>query len=576
MPKLVLSGFDGLYPRTSPTLLQQNQATTAQDVKVHSGELRAWGSPTQVFAPANGAPVYSIYKIYNSVGKSSWLTWAGYVDAVLGPLADTSEVRVYYTDGTAPKKTNYAMAIGATAPYPTSWLNMGVPAPTTAPTVGIVAGSSVTAETRTYVYTYVSTFGSITEESAPSPASALITLATSNAVKVYGFATAPTANYNITAIRIYRSISGSSTGASFAFVDEIPVTPSTGVVVAAGTSSNGVAYSGSAYTDAYLAASLGEALSTSTWSPPPANLQGIVALGNGMLAGFVGNAIYFSEPYYPHAWPLAYQQTVPYNVVGLGVFSTNLVVCTDKYPVIISGSDPTNMSQEIVSLPEPCESKRSIISAELSVTYASPNGLVSIGSFDRGLVTSKLFRREEWQTYAPTTMFSQAYAGKYFGFYNSPTYGQQAMVLGQDEIIETTFQIKQATTMTLYNQSATAAHVDVKNGSLYYVNTTDNKIYQLDANSAVPQTFSWTSKRFVTPHAETWSALKVDADYSTSGSVTVTIYGDLGATVATLTVSSLDPVRVPPFRARELQVGISGAVSVRSVTLATSVPELHQ
>ncbi len=576
MPKLVLAGFDGLYPRTSPTLLRQNQATVAQDVKIHSGELRAWGSPANVFTTSNGGPVYSIYKIYNDIGQSSWLTWAGIVDAVLGPLADVSEVRVYYTDGTAPKKTNYVMAIGTTAPYPTNWLNMGVPTPATAPTVGVTTGSSVTAETRAYVYTYVSTFGSVTEESAPSPASALVTISTGNAVDISGFATAPTANYNITAIRIYRTISGSTTGASFAFVDEIPVTASTGVVVASGNSTNGVAYTGSTYKDDYLAASLGEALGTSGWGPPPAALQGIVALGNGMLAGFVGNAVYFSEPYFPHSWPLEYQQTVPFNIVGLGVFSGALVVCTDKYPVILSGADPSSMSQEVIALPEPCMSKRSIVSAELSVTYASPNGLVSIGSFDRGIVTSKLFRREEWQQFNPSSIIAQAYAGKYFGFFTSTLHGNGALVLGQDEIIETTFQIKQATTMTLFNQAADAVHVDVVNGILYYTNPTDNNVYQLDATSTSPLSYTWTSKRFMTDHANAWSVIKVDADYSTGGSVTVNISGDNGATAASVTVSSLDPVRLPAFRAREMGVSISGNVSVRSITLSTSFPELYQ
>lgn len=562
--KLTISSFDGLYPRTSPTLLALNQATVASDVNLYAGELRPWGAPVLEFSPSNGGPILSIFKVYNNAGLSTWLTWSGLIDVVLGPLADTTEIRLYYTDGVTPRKTNYALATGGAAPYPSAWRNMGVPNPAAKPTVGITSGGSLTAETRAYVYTYISTFGTVKEESGPSPASTLITVALSQAVQLSAWSTAPHSNDNITAIRIYRSIAGTATGSNYAYVDEIAVTPGTGLVVSGSTSVGGVTLTGTTYTDNLTAIQLGAALPSLTWVPPPAGLTGIISMPNGMLAGFVGNQVFFSEPFFPHAWPLAYSQTVNDNIVGLGNFGSSLVVCTVKYPYILTGSSPLSVSQEQCSLPEPCISKLSIVSDDSGVTYASPNGLVAIGPANRGVVTHKLYRRKEWQVNVPSTLFSQMYDGRYVGFYNNGS-ARQALILTGDDI----------PALATKNTAATAAFTDVTNGYLYYASSVDNLIYRIDANAASPGTLTWTSKRFLGVHGETFSAMKVDADYSTGGTVTVVLKGDDGVTQATIVVASLDPVRVPPFRSRELQIQITATVAVRSLDLATSVIELR-
>ena len=194
---------------------------------------------------------------------------------------------------------------------------MGVPAPAAAP--NLVASSSLAPnETRAYVYTYVSTFGTVKEESAPSPA-ATVTVSTSGGatVTVSGFSAAPTTGYNITHRRIYRTITGASQ-VVYSFVAEIPIATTS-------------------YVDSLSVTQLGSELQTLFWTPPPAGLKGLVAMPNGILAGFEGNQIYFSEPYYPHAWPDIYALTVDYPIVGLGVYDTTLVVLTTKFPYLISG-----------------------------------------------------------------------------------------------------------------------------------------------------------------------------------------------------------------------------------------------
>lgn len=609
MPKLKIQGFDGARPRVSSTMLGENQATQADNVKLYSGELRYWRGPSLDYNPALAPVIRSIFKIYRNT-SSAWFISTNDVDLVLGPLADTTEIRMYYTGDGTPRKTNWTMMTSGAAPYPSDYMPMGVPAPTTAPTFSVVSSSGTIAKTVAYVYTYVSTFGTVKEESAPSPASALITLTADQAAQVSGFATAPTtaSKYNITALRIYRTIDGTTTGSGYAFVTEIPVTPSTGVATA------------SSFTDSLSASQLGEALATSGWTTPPASLTGIVSMANGILAGFVGNTVYFSEPYFPHAWPVSYSLTVADNIVGLGSYGNQLVVVTERNPYLITGTHPDNMSQEKLPLLEPGVSKRSITSDQFGVTYASPNGLVAIGNAGRGNMTEALFRRDEWQQYVPSTLIGAVFDGKYVGCYTpAGTTTNRAMLLSRDDIPALSF----------LSLNATAMHVDRRNGLLYFVSALDNKIYQMDADDVNPYVFEWKSKRFVLPAGTTFSAAKVDADYDTTSassayqaqlaqqkaynqtvfsqnllgalntttvntrtvdgsimydfglpqdvrSIQAFVYGDGGALQASLTFSSFDALRLPAFRSREIQIKLSGNANVRSVSLATTVAELRE
>jgi hypothetical protein len=350
-------------------------------------------------------------------------------------------------------------------------------------------------------------------------------------------------------------------------------------------------------------------------------------MANGILAGFVGNTIYFCEPYYPHAWPINYALTVPDNIVGLGAFGSTLIVCTDKFPYAISGVTPAGMSQERVPLPEPCVSKRSIVADQYGVSYASPNGLVTVGPSTREVTTYKLFRRDEWQQYTPSTLVGTIFDNKYTGVFTSTNFtpNTQAMMLSRDDVPALCF------LNDVSRLQVTAMHVDKQNGYLYFVNSTDNKIYRHDADELNPTTYDWQSKRFVFQHGETFTCMKVDADYSatansavynarvaaiaayaasiwsytqyqtytpvntqtlngwtlngglawdypmpqTQRAIQAVVYGDDGTVVGSLSFTSFDPLRLPPFRCREMQVRLTGNANVRSFEMASTVPELR-
>ena len=608
MPYLKLEGFSGISPRTGPAMLAPNQAQTAKNVKLQSGELHPWRKSVLSYQP--GLPdVRSIYKLENSnTGGSVWLEFAVDTDVVPGPVADTSDFRVYYTDGSAPKKTNWNLATTSgtgVKPFPNASLNMGVPGPAAAPTLSSAGGSGAT-ETRAYVYTYISTFGSVLEESAPSPAATVSTYTSGATVTVSAFSAAPTtsAGYNITAIRIYRSVT-SSTSATYLYAGTVTVNPATG------------AASGS-FADNLAAASLGVALPSLYFTPPPAALQGLITMPNGILAGFVGNEVWFCEPYLPHAWPVGYMLTVGAPIVGLGVFGQTLVVCTTKQPYLITGSQPGAMSQEKVPLPEPCVSKKSITSDQFGVLYASPNGLVSIAPGTQDVISRALFTRDEWQTYIPSSMVGVIYQNMYICFYQTGATKSALILMRGDSPPLVTLDI-----------ASQAVFVTKTTADVYYISPLDNGLYQLDADPVNNMYYDWLSKLFVLPEPINFSVAKAQVDWayisdstayntlvaqitaanqaiwaagtplkSTVNSVTVNgmqvngsiltnipvqadartvqayIYANKGV-VTTTGFTGQEPVRLPAGSKEYLyEVRLTGNAPLRSFTMATSVAEL--
>jgi hypothetical protein len=292
MAGLKLQAFAGFVPRQSPYLLQDNEAQRAVNTKLYSNEIRSWQKPGILdprraftsFVPA------TIYRTLNQYGDDMWLTWADDVDVVPGPIYDTG-YPLYYTgagDG-KPKKTNATLAntgvSGIEPVYPGDYLLMGVPNPVATPTVSASGGSTgtgATAENRVYLFTYLSEFGGIVEQFGPSPTSAQVTVNPGGTVAVGNLpAAAPTGKYNITKVRIYRSVTGTNTTIFLKVAD-----------VAIGTTS---------YSDSLSATALGGSLQTAAYEPPPDGLRGLVGMANGIMDGFVGNQICFCEPFKPHA-----------------------------------------------------------------------------------------------------------------------------------------------------------------------------------------------------------------------------------------------------------------------------------
>lgn len=628
MPVIDLRNFQGEVPKMGPSNLDPNQAQRATNCRVVSGELRPLKRAVKVFAPAN-QPV-SIYRITNGA-DSRWLTFTRDTDTVASPLADVSDFRVYYSDGVKPRKTNWNLATvngtNAVGPFPVASYQLGIPNPTTAPTLALTGTGTGTAVSRAYVYTWLTTFGTLVEESGPSPAT-LINWQSGNGVTVSGLPTTAPTDTPVTGKRIYRTVTGTS-GAIYEWVAD-------------------VALATASYSDTLTDAQIpGAPLPSLTWVPPPDTLQGLISIGNGVLAGFVGNTLYFSEPYKPHAWPVQYTLTFPARIVGLGMAGAQLVVATEQFPWLVTGTAPGNMTQQPITIYEPCVSKRSIVSDLTGCLYASPNGIVGISSIIQGVITDKLIEREAWAAFNPTTMIGAIYDGRYCGFYTTPigieqsdgsssNLGGRVMVMDKaDEPIRALYThmdvagFALAPPLTFMEFYALGSYTDRQTGNLYAVNQIDNCIYQLDGDAVNNMQANWKSKRFIFASPVNMALCQVDAKYSvlddnaalnaqvaaiiaantaifsggelhgalsTSAFNTQQFNGSLlqdvpepgdvfsfqvlvyanGQLLCTYNPTDNEPMRLPSgFRSQVWEVEIAANYPVRSVTLATSMKELR-
>jgi hypothetical protein len=391
---------------------------------------------------------------------------------------------IYYTGDVTPKKTNSTLAGATPGSQPTAYLNMGVKAPTAAPSV-VRVGSGGSPQTRVYVYTNVQTFGGIEEESAPSPVSAEVLCGTGDTVTVSGFSAVPTPDYNVTKRRIYRSVTGSAV-TTFLFVTELPVATTS-------------------FSDNVAPAALGEELQTLTWDEPPSDLDGLVAHPNGFLIGFSGQDLCMSEVNAPHAWPSSYRISLNVDIVGLGVFGTSVAVMTKGYPQVVNGLTPDSMSPEKVPELEPCVSSRSIVSDSSGVMYASPNGICMISPGSAGLSTGNVMLRDDFSKFNPSTMRSAAYAGKYFGFFSQGSEYLKNGGLILDRAIP-------ATPLSLTSVQAEATYVDPETADLYFLAQNRVQKWEGDAYNEFP--FEWLSKRFIFASPANLGAMEIDANFT--------------------------------------------------------------
>lgn len=386
-------------------------------------------------------------------------------------------------------------------------------------------------ESRVYAWTWVNKEAGFEFESAPSPASATVEVRVEQSVAISGREVVPT-GYVVTHWRLYRAVSG-----VYLFVTELPV-------------------SQTSYTDSVLAESLGEELPSLTWLPPPTTLRGLINLPNGMMAGFTGRDVYFCEPYRPHAWPVQYNQTVDFPVVGLGRMDTTLAVLTTGTPYFIQGSSPDAMVVVKSDLEQACASKRSIVSTNNSVIYASPDGLVLLSSGGSRVLTEQMFTRSQWQdTFNPSSIHAYQHDMKYVAFYtNGATTGGFIFDLSTGQLI-------------LHTLYATAGYNDLQGDKLYTA-FSDRTVKIWLAGSAM--NYIWKSKKFTMPQIMGFSCAQVEAE---AYPVTAKVYSD-GTLVHTQTVASRTPFRLPVTPGRDWEFQIEGNTEVFAVLVAQSMEEL--
>ena len=538
MALIGIKGFNGMKPIVHPLRIEQGDAQLARDVRLISGALAPLRGTTTLKSTTTATP-QTIYRYGTSATETNyWLEFPGDVDVVRSPIAADQYDRLYWTDGVAPRYAPNSLIVSG-ASYPGASYLLGVPKPSTAPTItaSTAPTEAVHTESRTYVITFVSAYG---EEGPPSDASAVVSVNNTQSVTV-SIPGNPGGNRNLTLKRIYRS-SAVGSQAYFQFVAEVPIATVT-------------------YTDTKTQAQLGEVLQSQDWNPPPDALKGLRMMANGVAVGFVGNTVYMSEPNLPHAWPNEYP--IDAEIVGLGTFGQTVVVMTKTFPYMLQGVDPAAMSTTKLELRQACVAKRSIVETGDGVIYASPDGLVSIGGGGIQVVTQDTLSRDQWQTYKPDSFQAYLYNGRWHGFYNT---GSQRGVL----IFDFTGQGARMTTSALGSggaQPITAGFQDASTDKLYLAQ--GGSIVRWDDGSNLP--YLWRSKIFRSPQHVNFSVAQVRAS---AYPVVLRVYAD-GVLKLTKNVASDAHFRLPSgFKALDWYIELEASTEVTEFYMATSVAEI--
>ena len=133
--------FGGLAPQVSPRLLKDNLAQTAQDVNLDSGRLVPITEDSQTLVLSSSSRT-SIFKYTDSPER--WLQFDEDVDVVPGPIAGDTNDTVYWSGQSYPRMGRSSVIVGS-APFPSNFYRLGVPAPTAAPTVALKTPTSINA-----------------------------------------------------------------------------------------------------------------------------------------------------------------------------------------------------------------------------------------------------------------------------------------------------------------------------------------------------------------------------------------------------------------------------------------------
>lgn len=495
MAGFVVKNMGGMVPRLDPGQLPDNMAELAVDCDFRPGSVEGLRLP-QFLVSLPGAK--KAYRFPNAEGTDvAWLPLPSpYSSVVRSPLTNDTHRRVYWTNPGDPYpwwSTWQALKDGVVGPY-----ELGIAQPDPAHVLGVTATGGTPPDEipwvgRSYVYTFLNAFG---EESAPSTPSPVVEGAADGTWTISGIPTAPPAAagrqfLGVTQVRLYRTVTGLQTGASYYEVRTWDYTnappPASGVYV--DTSSD-------------LEIVDRQLLQSTNWGNPPEGLDGLVALPGGMLVGFIGNTIHFCEPYRPHAWPAIYDQSVLYDIVALAVWQQSLVVLTKGFPSTGSGNSPVNYVLTSVQVSEPCIARGSVVVDLAGVLYASQNGIILLNYYGMTNATLEEMTKNVWlERYKAETLIACRHRSQYFAI-NEDEVG--FLFDGTDK--------RMGFVDISRKHGVTAIWNDEYNGDTLML--AYGAVYLWDGSAAPLTTFHWKSKQFYSPKPLSLGAVHTVADRS--------------------------------------------------------------
>ncbi len=395
MTPIIIAGFLGEASALDPHSLPESVGVASRNQHPDSkGDGRSWHEPVTVPSVAIGPSSKTIYRLGRDIQNESerWLSWATPVSVTRGFDATDSTERTYFTGDGSPKWTNNVIGAGA-PPYPSAVRELAVPAPTVAPTATLFTdGPSGNVAPQFYVFTWVNDIG---WESAPSPASASLTVKPGAVVSLTPNNTPPVGAYGITTLRWYRSQIDSVGNVELHFLRDYPVGT-------AGQQDD--------------ARSLGEPIPSQSWLPLAATAANLTECWAQFASATVDKTVRFCEPGFIYAWPLAYEYVLANTPVASAAFQQRLVVFTKAGAEVFTGIDQGVMDQRPLAVPA-CVSQRSVQGTEYGVFWVSNDGVIYLDTQGATNLTAGAIKPEDWKaSYAPSTSFGVLWKGMYLCF----------------------------------------------------------------------------------------------------------------------------------------------------------------
>ena len=530
--------FRGANTAINPKRLAAGLGVDATNIDTSQGDLRGRRAATTVHTLVGYGSTQqeAIYRMGRETASDTayWLAFTVDVDFARSLLANDPTERTYGTGGNFLKPAYTDNTFLGSTPYPTGAYWMGVPAPGTGMTATVATEGTGNNETRAYVATFVRYNG---DESAPSQAASLICKGGSTAT-LTTFPADPSSAHGVTGRNFYVStggdyrLIGSNLLADTTFTDD----GTRGVVLQTGGDS-----------------------SKPAWVEPYDGMIGLIELWNGMHGGFYQKQYGVCVPYYPHAWPVQYRRQVPDRIVGTAKFGQSWVLATTGIPRVVEGRAPEGMQDRPINLREACVAKRSVVSVDHGVCWASQRGLCYFGTNGPPRVlTENVLTPTQWQALVPSTIIGAHWRGFYIGFYNDGT--RKAFMLDT---------LAPENGIVFVNQGAYAVFSDPLSETLYLLDS-GNVIKKWDAGTV--GTFTHKSRVARQPSLVNPGAARIVA---TTYPVTFSMWADGSLKVNAQTINSDAPFRLPSgYMAEEFQYQISGTGPVEGVFIGEEMVDL--
>jgi hypothetical protein len=330
----------GLSTRLHPSLISTTEAVTYKDIdntgvclapiKSSLAELQNFGDNTGIYF-FNGQ---WIARDYNT----------DYVEF---------QEKLYFSDGVGvPQKTSNG----------TTFHNLGIAAPSIKPILTYNGVIPTDAETDTMQYCYTYYNNSDGTESAPSPYSAELIVASQN-VTVTGITSST--DPQVTHIKLYR-LGNTKTEMSL-------------VVTLSNTTQS--------YTDILSDVAIdGAILSSFNAGMAPSGLK-FLTLHATMFFGVINDVLYYSDVAYVNNWSPFFFIDFESTIIGLGSTQNGLLVFTKDKTYIITGDSPMSLSKMLLHGNQGCLSHKTIKYADNSLLWLSRDGICTSNGAQIQIVT---------------------------------------------------------------------------------------------------------------------------------------------------------------------------------------------